>query len=80
MVCYVIICSILNHILDFSYSGERIYFGFIEERYEENIKRENFYTDICLTFANRLKTKLFTKFLYAHLEYVLDEFVFSSML
>ena len=34
MVCYVIICSILNHILDFSYSGERIYFGFIEERYD----------------------------------------------
>ena len=33
VVCYVIICSILNHILDFGYSGERIYFGFIEEMY-----------------------------------------------
>ena len=34
MACDVIICSILNHILDLSYSDERIYFGFIEERYE----------------------------------------------
>ena len=37
LTAYVIICSILNHILDFSYSGERIYFGFIEERYEISI-------------------------------------------
>ena len=35
MACDVIICSILNHILDFSYSDETIYFGFIEERYEK---------------------------------------------
>ena len=53
---------------------------FFVQRYEENIKRENFYTDICLTIANRLKIKLFTKLHYAHLEYILDEFVFSSML
>jgi hypothetical protein len=38
VVCYVIICSILNHILDFSYFGERIYFGFIEERYEKSAR------------------------------------------
>ena len=46
MVCYVIICSILNHILDFSYSGERIYFGFIEERYEKKLRK----TYACVLF------------------------------
>lgn len=32
---------------------------FFVQRYEENIKRENFYADICLTIANRLIIRLF---------------------
>ena len=64
MVCYVIICSILNHILDFGYSGERIYFGFIEERYKKILKLPNIFTtylsDIQIFTLNNTNTEEIT--------------------
>ena len=44
------------------------------------LKRENYFTDICLTFANKLKPSVLLQFLDTHLEDVLDEFICGFIL
>ena len=44
------------------------------------LKRENYFTDICLTFANKLKPSVLLQLLNTHLEDVLDEFICGFIL
>ena len=44
------------------------------------LKRENYFTDICLTFTNKLKPSVLLQLLNTHLEDVLDEFICGFIL
>ena len=39
------------------------------------LERENYFTDICLTFTNKLKPSVLLQLLNTHLKDVLDEFI-----
>ena len=44
------------------------------------LKRENYFADICLTIAKRLKPSVLLQLLDTHLEDILDEFVGGFLL